>query len=84
MLVATWIPSLDPVATCCAFPLAKMFLLGVLLSSLMEGNVHAFLLEWGIPLDNPAAPGRWCYFHEFSHCPRRISMASAAHNQALK
>lgn len=63
-----------------------MFLLGVLLSSLMQGNVRAFLLEWGIPLDNSVgAPGWCCYFHEFAHeaLPTRIRMALVAHNQAL-
>lgn len=67
----------------CLFSLAKMFLLGVLLSSLMDGDVRAFLLEWGTPLDNLAAPGWCCYFHEFWHCPRRIRMALVAHNQAF-
>lgn len=67
----------------CLLSLAKMCLLGVLLSSLMDGDAHAFLLEWGIPLDNLAAPG-WCsYFFEFWHCPRRIRMALIAHNQAF-
>lgn len=66
----------------CGLSLAKMFLLSVLLFPLMDGDVHVFL-EWGIPLENLAAPGWCCCFHEFWHCPRRIRMALVAYNKAF-